>query len=257
MDEHTNDQIDTNLGISRRTVLRRGAVVGGSLVWAAPAVQSLSRTALAQTNGTPVEPPPDGDCCTADAFGLWVSIPLLGINQTLGVNGCVAEAEAAVIGDPVTAQVTAKAVCGSATSPTGGPCQAEASIAELDVVVLDTELLPAQFELHATVLTSQATATCDPCDVRGSSTIASLTVAASGIGHTVDVNALATACNFDVLGLLGLSSLGTVTFNRQQCGTDGTLTVDALYINVLDTIEVIAARSQARADGCPCTTCAS
>lgn len=53
-----NDDVSPALGISRRDVLRRGAVVGGTLVWAAPAVQTISRSALAQTNGTP-EP---GDC---------------------------------------------------------------------------------------------------------------------------------------------------------------------------------------------------
>jgi hypothetical protein len=50
---HGHDEVDPNLGISRRTLLRRGMVVGGSLVWAAPAVQSFSKAALAQTEGTP------------------------------------------------------------------------------------------------------------------------------------------------------------------------------------------------------------
>ncbi len=50
---HDHDEVDPNLGISRRTLLRRGMVVGGSLVWAAPAVQSFSKAALAQTQGTP------------------------------------------------------------------------------------------------------------------------------------------------------------------------------------------------------------
>jgi hypothetical protein len=54
MDEERLEPVDANLGISRRTLLRRGAIVGGTLVWAAPAVQSFSRTALAQANGTPV-----------------------------------------------------------------------------------------------------------------------------------------------------------------------------------------------------------
>lgn len=41
-------------GISRRDLMRRGAVVGGSLVWAAPMVQSFTRPAFAQTDGSPV-----------------------------------------------------------------------------------------------------------------------------------------------------------------------------------------------------------
>ena len=252
MDEHKDAQepVDTNLGISRRTVLRRGAVVGGSLMWAAPAVQSISRTAFAQDPGTPVQPPPGpDDCCTADAFGLRVSIPLLGVNVTLGEDGCVAD-PAITLGDPLTASVTARLVCGNASSPAGGPCTANASIAELDVVALDLPLVPPQFSLSARVLTSQATANCDPCAVTGSSTIASLSIN----GNTLNVNDILGDCNVDILDMLGLGGLGSVAFNRQTCQGD-TLTVDALYINVLDVIEVVAARSMAQADNCPCATC--
>src|SRR5918999_1024007 len=44
-------------GISRREFLRRGAIVGGTLIWAAPAVQTLAPAAYAQ-----VTPGPCG-CC--------------------------------------------------------------------------------------------------------------------------------------------------------------------------------------------------
>lgn len=44
-------------GISRRELLRRGAIVGGTLIWAAPAVQTLAPAAYAQ-----VTPGPCG-CC--------------------------------------------------------------------------------------------------------------------------------------------------------------------------------------------------
>jgi hypothetical protein len=37
-----------NLGLTRRDLLRRGAVVGGTLLWAAPAVQSITQPAFAQ-----------------------------------------------------------------------------------------------------------------------------------------------------------------------------------------------------------------
>ncbi|CAN5796222.1 hypothetical protein BH20ACT7_BH20ACT7_20380 [soil metagenome] len=45
------DHPDTDLGLSRRDLLRRGAIVGGTLVWAAPAVQTLARPAFAQEYG--------------------------------------------------------------------------------------------------------------------------------------------------------------------------------------------------------------
>ncbi len=40
-------------GLTRRDLMRRGAIVGGSLMWAAPTVQSFAKPAFAQ-DGTPV-----------------------------------------------------------------------------------------------------------------------------------------------------------------------------------------------------------
>jgi hypothetical protein len=45
--------MDTSLGISRRTLLRRGAVVGGSLVWTVPVVHTLAAPSAAA--GTPLD----------------------------------------------------------------------------------------------------------------------------------------------------------------------------------------------------------
>lgn len=42
-------------GLDRRQLLRRGAIVGGTLVWAAPTVQAFAKPAFAQTGS----PPPD------------------------------------------------------------------------------------------------------------------------------------------------------------------------------------------------------
>ena len=44
--DHTD--LENNLGITRRTLIRRGAIVGGTLMWAAPAVQTFAKPALAQ-----------------------------------------------------------------------------------------------------------------------------------------------------------------------------------------------------------------
>jgi hypothetical protein len=75
----SHEDIEANLGISRRDLIRRGAIVGGTLVWAAPVVQSIAPKALAQTGqGTPAceitvifQPAPGGPCfqvgvCTAE-----------------------------------------------------------------------------------------------------------------------------------------------------------------------------------------------
>lgn len=48
------DEVSPQLGMSRRDLLRRGAIVGGTLMWAAPTVQALGPRAFASTtNGTP------------------------------------------------------------------------------------------------------------------------------------------------------------------------------------------------------------
>jgi hypothetical protein len=55
MAEKNDGTLERELGISRRDLLKRGAVVGGTLVWAAPVIQSLAPSALAgERNGTPL-----------------------------------------------------------------------------------------------------------------------------------------------------------------------------------------------------------
>jgi hypothetical protein len=54
MDEQ-GKRVDLNseLGMSRRDLLRRGAIVGGTLLWVAPAIQSMTPKAFAQ-EGSPL-----------------------------------------------------------------------------------------------------------------------------------------------------------------------------------------------------------
>jgi hypothetical protein len=53
MDEHEPQKLDLNdeSGVTRREVLRRGAIVGGTLLWVAPAIQSISQKAFAASGG--------------------------------------------------------------------------------------------------------------------------------------------------------------------------------------------------------------
>lgn len=44
---------EPGVGFTRRDLIRRGAVVGGTLMWAAPAVQTFSKAAFAQVEGSP------------------------------------------------------------------------------------------------------------------------------------------------------------------------------------------------------------
>jgi hypothetical protein len=54
MDEHEK-RVDLNseLGMSRRDLLRRSAIVGGTLLWVAPAIQSITPKALARQGPSP------------------------------------------------------------------------------------------------------------------------------------------------------------------------------------------------------------
>ena len=49
-----SDLIEPARGLTRRDVMRRGAVTAGALMWAAPTVQAFARPAFGQTDGTPV-----------------------------------------------------------------------------------------------------------------------------------------------------------------------------------------------------------
>ena len=49
--------------LTRRQALKRGAVVGGALVWAAPAMQAVSMTVADAASG-PTPPPGPGAACT-------------------------------------------------------------------------------------------------------------------------------------------------------------------------------------------------
>jgi hypothetical protein len=49
--------LDSELGVSRRDLLRRGAIVAGTLAWTAPAIQSMAPKALAARQG-----PSPGQC---------------------------------------------------------------------------------------------------------------------------------------------------------------------------------------------------
>jgi hypothetical protein len=51
-DERTDEHLRRRYGISRRELLRRGAIVGGTLVWTIPVISSISRAG--QAAGSPL-----------------------------------------------------------------------------------------------------------------------------------------------------------------------------------------------------------
>ena len=76
-----NSEVDPG-GTSRRDFIRKGAIVGGALVWAVPAVQSIGmRAASAQT----VSPPDNPPCDTQ----MTVNVAANGTSWSLGDDGVV------------------------------------------------------------------------------------------------------------------------------------------------------------------------
>jgi hypothetical protein len=72
-----DDGVRRELGISRRELIRRGAIVGGTLLWATPVIQSLSPPAFAGVTPAACSccccvkplPVPGGQIqCTTDSF---------------------------------------------------------------------------------------------------------------------------------------------------------------------------------------------
>jgi hypothetical protein len=212
---------------SRRDFLRKTAKAGVA-VWAVPVITTVrAGPAWAQTQGT--GPPTPKQCCTASAYGLRVIIPLLSIDSTFGIDGCLADT--GVLGQVGVATVRATAVCGETSKPDGGPCVGSASVASLRVTFGTTVIA-------ATVLGAMASAACAPgCDTAGDSSIVSLNLNGTPIN-------VSSGANFAV---------GPLIVDEQVCNS-GLLTVNALHINVPGIIEVIVSHTVAGATGCPCVT---
>lgn len=50
----SEEEVETTSGMSRRSMIKRSAIVGGTALWAAPVVSSFTSPAFGQSNGTPV-----------------------------------------------------------------------------------------------------------------------------------------------------------------------------------------------------------
>lgn len=80
-------------GISRRDVMRRGALVGGAMVWATPMVQTMARPAFA-VEGTPVNMSWAAFTFLHDGrhYGFKIEVDTLGLEEP-GDTPCCAEPE--------------------------------------------------------------------------------------------------------------------------------------------------------------------
>ena len=72
MSELDDSGLNRELGLNRRDLIRRGAVVGGTLLWVTPVVQSIGPAAMAQTRRSP------GACACCYCYNGPIDAPIVG-----------------------------------------------------------------------------------------------------------------------------------------------------------------------------------
>lgn len=229
MEDHNEHQPPVNpaLGISRRTVLRRGAVVGGSLVWAAPAVQSITRTALADHNGTPH---PQCPCDAAAARGVFVNAAGNLVDATVLVgsappNEQIGNAQVFVPPGATNPAVKAELITVTADG-TDGVCEAFAEILNADVDLRNINAL-LDVQLTASILQARSVA-CPESVCTSHVADVVLTVAGLNVPVTIAPPPNTTVVDFtDPTGTLSVQ----LVLNEQQA-VNGGCRVRALRLEV-------------------------
>jgi hypothetical protein len=221
------DDVDGDLGISRRQLIKRGAIVGGTVLWAAPVVQSITTPAFAQLYGG------TGCQCSSTACALRVT-GLVTLNAC-GGNPCVLNAGVNVGGG----SITAGTLCATteATAGANNACDASASVATLTITNVSVGGLVVNAMASVLERTVSAPCGCGAAAVGGR--ILTLTIN----GH----NAL-TVEGRAALALLGI----TVVVNGVSCN-NGTTRTAAVDINIKNLLQITVAEVITRAGNC--TTC--
>ena len=243
---------DGDSGVSRRDAIKKGAVVGGAVLWATPVIQAIGISPASATHVSPNVPHCPCLTCTANAVGLSVAgITVGGTADGTGAPACqcvvktAAQVQAATV---AVGNADAEVICASADDAT---CTASAYVAGLEILLATDVLLGT-----ATYLRVSALGSCVNCGT-GASYVAEirLVVETAGIvtsNTRVDLDVVS-GCSSGASILGGLVEIRT---NEQVCGTDDRLTVNALRVTVAG-IDVIAGQSIAGAPGCACEPCST
>ncbi len=159
IDESSSD--DTRSGVTRREAIKKGAIVGGTVMWVAPLVQTVG---ISPASAEGVSPPP-GECvCTgtnsfdvAAAFTGVVSGNAGPVQDFPAETGCLANLA-------VTAPGTAAPFLTSATDCVGGTTSGGTCSSFVELENLHTDLTPINpllnVQLDASVVRAEATCTC-------------------------------------------------------------------------------------------------
>lgn len=222
-------------GVGRREFLKRSAVTG-AVAWSAPTVLSMpGGAAWAQSY-----------CCSAEAIGLQVRVTetgeLINIDIPDGQECVVATGTNGI--QVAGLNIEASLICERTDEPEGGPCTAEAEIADLRISDVNGENLLGGLginPIHVEVLKSHGTAPCGPdcgSGVTGDSELLNLT-----LGNEV--------LQLDPNLTLDLGDILRLGIGREECNGNE-LTVTALDLNLLGLVEVVASRVKVSSRECAC-----
>ena len=220
---------------SRREFIKRTAVAG-TVVWAAPAIFTVSSASAASP--TPI-PCPN---CDSSAYGLATFGTVAGLPLNLGPIGATSDAENCLL-NLNAGVITSSDVCGR-TADTDKHCRASASVSGLGIVVPGVNV-------QAGVTRSRATWACDCSAREGIADILGLTVNGNPVNIGTAPNTTLVVINTALIDVI-------VTANRQSC-VGGVFSVDALVVQIILTpliglgtnLTVVVAHSQI-SNGCPC-----
>lgn len=234
-------------GITRREAIRRGALLGGTALWVAPAVQNIG---IARAAAQAASPP----CCTSESYDILATFTGT-ISGSAGPirsfptnNGCFSDLAVRTPGQPnATPFATAATACVGGTSA-GGACSAftELQDAAIDLRNINTGPGPGPFDVQVTgsVLRADASCTCGAGGCTLSSCTGTVTLTVAGTSRTVPC-APNTTVTFGITGIL----TGTIVINEQAgCSVNAVhLTVEALETNPMftQTIDIVLGHASA------------
>lgn len=239
-------------GISRRDAMKKGAVVGGAVLWATPVIQAIGISPASATHVSPNVPHCPCLTCTANAVGLSVAgITLGGTADGTGGSACqcvvktAAQVQAATV---AAGNADAEVICARADDAT---CTASAYVAGLEILLATDAVLRT-----ATYLRVSALGSCVSCGT-GASYVADIRLVVETAGVvTSDTLVTLVAGSGCTSGATLLGGAVVIVTNEQFCGADGRLWVNALRVTVAG-ISVVAGQSVAGATGCPCVPCST
>lgn len=151
---------ETPSGVTRREAIKKGAIVGGTVMWATPLVQTVTMgSASAQ-----VPSPPGGECVCTGTNSFDVTATLSGlINTTVGPvqdfpedDDCLANLSVTATGT-VNAFLTSDTDCVGGTTA-GGTCS---SFVQLEGLHTDLSAINAALDVQLDASVVRAEATCD------------------------------------------------------------------------------------------------